>query len=235
MSIYEITELTRKIEISAVKVNHTEADIKELVGIARQYGCGIVQTLPAQTALARALVSSNHNILVGGNIGFPSGAHSTAIKVAETREMVALGCDEIDMVINLPKFLSGRYDLVLADLKAVVENSAGLPVKAIIETYYLSDDLIKRACDLLIEAGVDYVKTSTGWTPVGATVENVSLIKRHVGEAIKIKASGGIRDLETLLQFAELGVDRFGIGVKGGLPLLKELFTHPSNVIEYNN
>lgn len=233
MTIFKINELTQMIEISAVKANHSEADIKELVGIAKQYRCGVVQTLPAQTALARTLIDPEDGILVGGNIGFPSGAHSTAIKVAETIEMMELGCDEIDVVINLPRFLSGKYDFVREDLKAVVDTAAGLPVKVIIEIDYLTEDQIKKACDLLIEACATYVKTSTGWTPIGATLEHITLIKEHVGDRVKIKASGGIRSLETILKFAELGVCRFGIGVKGGLPLLKELFTYPSNEIEY--
>lgn len=235
MSIFKVNEITQMIEISAVRAYHSQADIKELIGIAKQYQCGVVQTLPAQTALARALITPEEGILVGGNIGFPSGAHSTTIKVAETIEMMELGCDEIDVVINLPLFLSGKYDYVLDDLRAVVNTAAGLPVKVIIETDYLTDDQIKKACDLLIEAGATYVKTSTGWTPIGATLEHIALIKDHVGDAVKIKASGGIRNLETILKFAELGVSRFGIGMKGGLPLLKELFTYPSNEIVFKN
>ena len=223
-------EISRMIEISAVKVFHTEDDIHELVNIAKKHHCGVVQTLPTQTALARSLISRDEMILVGGNIGFPSGAHSSAVKVAETREMVDIGCDEIDVVMNLPKFLSGRYALVLDDLKAVVDAAAGLPVKVIIETDYLTGDLIKKACDLLIEAGAEYVKTSTGWTENGASIEIVTLIKNHIGDEVKIKASGGIRSVETILMMMEVGVSRFGIGVKGGLPVLAELSSYPSEV-----
>lgn len=218
--------ITKRIELSAVKPNHTETDIEQLVKIAKKFNCGVVQTLPANTLLARTLIPNDHNILVGSNVGFPSGAHSTAIKVAETKEMVNIGCDEIDVVINLPKFLSHHYNFVLDDLKAVVDHAAGLPVKVIIESDYLTNDQIKKACDLLIEAGAVYVKTSTGWVGAGATLEVITLIKQHVGNAVKIKASGGIRNLTTILQMMDLGVERFGIGMTSSLPIFEEILAY---------
>jgi deoxyribose-phosphate aldolase len=219
--------ITRKIELSAVKSNHTETDIEQLVKFAKKYDCGVVQTLPTNTFLARTLITNDDNILVGSNIGFPSGAHSTAIKVAETKEMVKIGCDEIDVVINLPKFLSQHYNFVVDDLKAVVDHAAGLPVKVIIESDYLTNDQIKKACDLLIEAGATYIKTSTGWVGAGATLEIISLIKQQVGNTVKIKASGGIRNLTTILQMMDLGVDRFGIGLASSLPIFEEILAYP--------
>ena len=216
-------KIAKTIEISAVKVDHTESDIQTLVEIASKYQFGVIQTLPAHTRLAKILIADQLDILLGGNIGFPTGAHSTAIKAAETKEMVHLGCDEIDVVINLPKFLSGKFDYVLNDLKAVIDSADGLPVKVIIETGYLSEDLIKIACDLSIVAGAAYVKTSTGWMKSGATIENVTFIKQYVGETVRIKASGGIRNLRTRRQMTELGVSRFGVGMTGIQPILKEL------------
>jgi len=218
--------ITKRIELSAVKPNHTETDIGQLVKLAEKFNCGVVQTLPTNTLLARTLIPNDHNILVGSNIGFPSGAHSTAIKVAETKEMVNIGCDEIDVVINLPKFLSHHYNFVLDDLKAVVDHAAGLPVKVIIESDYLTIDQIKKACELLIEAGAAYVKTSTGWVGAGATLKIITLIKQHVGNAVKIKASGGIRNLTTILQMMDLGVERFGIGMTSSLPIFEEILAY---------
>jgi deoxyribose-phosphate aldolase len=213
------------IEISAVKAVHSEDDIRNLAKIAKQYQLGVIQTLPAHTSLARKLIKDEPDILLGGNIGFPSGAHSTPIKVAETQEMVYLGCDEIDMVINLPKLLSGNYKYVRNDIKSVVDNADGLPVKVIIEVDYLSEDLVKIACDLLIEAGAAYVKTSTGWVGTGVTVENIRLIKQYIGDDVKIKASGNIRSLKTIHQMIELGASRFGVGMRGIQPILKEIST----------
>lgn len=221
--------ITKRIELSAVKSHHTEADIQQLVKKAKEFQCGVIQTLPTHTTLARKLLPKDYPILVGGNVGYPSGGHSTAIKVAETKELVNIGCDEIDVVMNLPKFLSGNDHYVLSDLKAIVENAARLPVKVIIEVDCLKNDQIKKACDLLLEAGAAYVKTSTGWFGAGATIENITTIKRHVGNLVKIKASGGIRDLTTLLAMIDLGVDRFGIGMSSFMLIYEELQSHCSD------
>lgn len=217
--------ITKKVELSAVKSNHTLLDVHQLVKNAKEFQCGVIQTLPTNTILARELLPKGHSILVGGNVGYPSGGHSTSIKVAETKELVNIGCDEIDVVMNIPKFLSGNDHYVLWDLKGIIENASGLPVKVIIEVDYLDNDQIKKACDLLIEAGADYVKTSTGWIGSGATIENITTIKKHVRDIVKIKASGGIRDLKTLLTMIDLGVDRFGIGMRSFIPIYEELLT----------
>jgi deoxyribose-phosphate aldolase len=130
-----------------------------------------------------------------------------------------MGCNEIDMVINIAWLISGRDDYVLQDILGVVDIAKeivpGTLVKVILECYHLSADQIHRGCDLCIEAGADFVKTGTGWAPSGATLENIALIKAHVGSAIAIKAAGGIRNKETLLEMHRLGAIRFGIGLRG--------------------
>lgn len=219
----DISFITKMVELSAVKSHHSEADVHQLVKNAKEYQCGVIQTLPTNTTLARELLPKGHPILVGGNVGFPTGGQSTAIKVAETKELVYIGCDEIDVVMNIPKLLSGKYHYVLSDIKAIVENANGLPVKVIIEVDCLDNEQIKRACDLLIEAGAAYVKTSTGWVGAGATIENIKIIKRLVGDSVKIKASGGIRDLATVLTMIDLGVSRFGIRMSCFISIYEEL------------
>ncbi len=214
-------DIAQKIDLSAVRAEDGETSIRGLVAAARKYRCHLVTILPSQTILVKTLLqketSDGLHIAIGGNVGFPSGGQSTRIKAAETRELVHLGCDEIDMVINIAWLLSGRDDYVLQDILGVVDTAKeivpGTLVKVILECHYLTPDLIRRGCDLCIEAGADFVKTGTGWTPTGATLDNISLIKAHVGNSIQIKASGGIRDRHTLLEMHRLGATRFGIGL----------------------
>jgi deoxyribose-phosphate aldolase len=218
LSNFEIAQL---IDLSAVRAEDDEQCIRALVDAACKCQCHLVTILPSQTLLVKALLhdagQNGASVLVGGNVGFPSGGQSTHIKVAETRELVNMGCDEIDMVINIAWLLSGRDDYARQDILGVVEIAKeivpGTLVKVILECHHLNADQIRRGCDLCIDAGADFVKTSTGWAPTGATLENIALIKAHVGNAIAIKASGGIRNKETLLEMHRLGAIRFGVGL----------------------
>lgn len=215
-------EIAQMIDLSAVHAEDDESTIRALVTTARKYHCHLVSVLPSQTLLVKSLLSNDRegelSIAIGGNVGFPSGGQSTRIKAAETRELVQWGCNEIDMVINIAWLLSGRDDDVLHDIQGVVEAAReSIPemlIKVILECHYLTPDHIRRGCDLCIQAEADFVKTSTGWTSSGATLENIALIKAHVGNAIAIKASGGIRDRKTLLDMHRLGARRFGIGLR---------------------
>lgn len=215
-------EIAQKIDLSAVRADDGEASIRALVAAARKYHCYLVAILPSQTLLVKTLLQKEFPegpaIAIGGNVGFPSGGQSTRIKAAETRELVHLGCNEIDTVINIAWLLSGRYDHVLQDILGVVDTAKeivpGTLVKVILECHYLTPDQIRRGCDLCIEAGADFVKTGTGWAPTGATLDNIALIKTHVGDAIRIKASGGIRTREMILEMYHLGATRFGIGLR---------------------
>ena len=129
---------------------------------------------------------------LGGCVGFPSGGVTTTVKVFETCEQVQTGNAEIDMMINLGQLLSGRVDVGRGEIRAVVATAAPRPVKVILECHYLNADQIRTACDLCIQAAAHFVKTGTGWAPTGATLDNISLIKAHVGDAIAIKAAGGV-------------------------------------------
>jgi deoxyribose-phosphate aldolase len=216
-----LCDIAQMIDLSAVRMDDGDQSVRILVDSARRYQCHLVTTLPSQTLLAIELLRQAHEVYpqvpeigVSGNVGFPSGGQTTAIKVAEARELLGMGCTELDMVINLSGLISGRYFDTLEDIRAVVATAEGTPVKVILECHYLSDDLIRKACDLCIQAGAAFIKTGTGWAPTGATLENIALIKTHVGEAIGIKASGGIRQLEILLEMYRLGAQRFGIGLR---------------------
>lgn len=206
--------LIRIVDLSAVQACDGEEQVRALAACARQYRCGVITALPAWTPLAISLILDIPDVTVSGNVGFPSGGQTTTIKVREAEELVRMGCREIDMVANIGRMVSGDYSLVQEDIRAVVEASGACPVKAILECQYLSDSQIRRGCDLAIAAGARFVKTGTGWTSVGVTVEVVRLIKAHVGDAVLIKASGGIRSLQQAVGLVEAGANRLGIGLR---------------------
>ena len=223
------TALAQMIDLSAVRAEHDDAAIAALAEAARRYQVCSVHTLPAYIPLIRALLQDSSHIGIGAPVGFPSGGQTPAIKAAEARELIALGCNEIDMVVNIGKLLSGRHAEVLDEMRAVVETAGGHPVKVILECHYLNPDQIRRGCDLAIAAGASYVKTGTGWAPTGATLKNIALIKAHVGDAIGIKAAGGIRSLTTLLEMHRLGASRFGLGLTTGISILEEALLDSPN------
>ena len=204
-------QLIRMVDLSAVRAETDETEIREAAAWAVAHHCACLFTLPAMTPLTRALLQEAPDVHAGGTVGFPSGGATTRTKVAETRELIELGCDELDMVINVGLLRSGQYDRVREDVRAVVEAAGDIPVKVILECHHLSDAQIRAACELCVEAGAAWIKTATGWAPTGATRENVALIKSVVGDRVGVKAAGGIRDLETLLAFYELGARRFGL------------------------
>ena len=216
-------QVARMVDLSAVRADITEAEVRATVDMAKEYQCICVTTLPCYTALVKELLAGQPEIRVSGNVAFPSGGATTTMKVAEAKELLRLGCDELDVVINLGWLRSGRYQHVLDDVRAVVEVAGRVPVKVILECHYLSDDEIRRGCALCVEAGAAFVKTGTGWAPTGATLENVALIKACVGDAVGIKASGGIRDLETVKEMYRRGARRFGLGVRTALPIFQRL------------
>ncbi len=227
-------EIARMVDISAVRANSDDEAIDELVSCAVQYHCYLVTVLPAQTLRTKALLAEHGHIRLGGNVGFPSGGQTTTIKAAETRELVAMGCDEIDMVIDIAALLSGRHAHVEADIRAVVDAADRHPVKVILECHYLEAAQIYKGCDLAIQAGAAFVKTGTGWAPSGATLENISLIKGHVGDAIQIKASGGIRDADTLLEMHRRGASRFGISTQSAARIFDSLAARSASNSERN-
>lgn len=216
-------QIARMIDLSAVQAENDESYIRKMVAKAKEFNCITVFTLPSWIPFARELLGTGTEILLGGAVGFPSGGSTTSMKVAETVELIGMGCREVDVVINVGKLRSGFYREVLDDIQAVIDAAEDVPVKVILECHHLNAKDIRQGCDIAIKAGATWVKTGTGWPPTGATRENIKLIRDHVGEAIKIKASGGIRDLETLLQLYDLGARRFGLGLNSALNVLEQI------------
>lgn len=218
-----LNDIARMLDISAVQPDSTEADIRKMAALACKYSCVACFAMPAYTSLLVDLLKDSPEVNVGGVIGFPSGATTTQAKVAEVNEMIELGCNELDMVINVGRLKSGDYDYVYKDVQAVVMSADDVPVKVILECHYLTADEIKVACDLVIKAGAAFVKTGTGWAPTGATSENIELMKKHVGDRIEVKAAGGVGDLDKLLQLHELGAARFGVSSRSAKLILTEM------------
>ena len=210
------------IDASIVRPAVDEAQLQQFAGTVKKYQFIGAHVLPYYVSKLNALLRNEPDILIGTAVGFPSGAHRTDVKVFEAKQALADGCRELDMVINIGALKSGRFDYVADEIRTIVEVAENKPVKVVLETHYLTDDQIKKACELSIQAGAAFVKTSSGWAETGATLENVGLIKSYVGDAIKIKASGRIRDLGTLVEMYGLGASRFGINAQSAIRIMEE-------------
>jgi len=202
-------EVGMMIDHTLLKPEATREEVLKLCEEARAHSFASVCVNPAWVRTsADALRGST--VKVCTVVGFPLGATTTITKVMETRDAVANGADEIDMVINIGALKNGQDDQVENDIREVVLSAGGHLVKAILETALLSDEEVVRACHLARRAGVDFVKTSTGFGPGGATAHHVALMRRTVGRNIGVKASGGIRDFETAQKMIEAGATRIG-------------------------
>ena len=201
--------LAKYIDYTLLKATATPADIEKLCQEACQYGFFSVCVNSSYVPLVAQLLKGT-DVKVCTVVGFPLGAMSTQGKLYETSTALAQGADEIDMVINLGLFLSGQTAKVLDEIALLKQETADKVLKVIIETCYLNDDQKRLAAQICVDAGADFVKTSTGFGTGGATLADVQLIKEVVGDRAKIKASGGIRNRETALQYIDLGVSRIG-------------------------
>ncbi len=224
--------LARIVDISAVRAQHGEREIREMVQRAKEHRFVAVHVLPAWVPFLRALLEGERDILIGAPVGFPSGGHTTAAKVAEARALVADGVQELDMVINVGKLRSGADAYVRDEIRAVVDAAGDRPVKVILEVHHLTQDEIRRACELAVEARAAFVKTSTGWAPSGATLGTVRLITSFVAGKIQVKAAGAIRDLETVVAMLRMGVTRFGINLDSSIEILRECGARPGGGVE---
>lgn len=220
----DLKTIGRLIDVSAVRTDVTFAEIDKLIEVAQKYNCICTFVMPCFTKYLVEKLKETHETIVGGVVGFPSGADTTSVKVITAKEMIAVGCKELDMVINVGAIKSGRYDIVYDDIKAVVDIAGEIPVKSILEIAYLSDEEIARGSEIAVKAGVTFVKTGTGWGPKPTTLETIKLIKSVIGEAAYIKAAGGVRDLDTLLEMKSAGCSRFGIGLRSAVTILQEAY-----------
>lgn len=213
-----MTDLNKHIEHTLLKQDAKKEDFEKLFDEAKKYNFLGVCINPAYVKFAKEALEGSE-VKVVTVIGFPLGANKTEVKAFETSCAVADGADEVDMVLNVTALKDKDYEYVREDIKAVKIAAKNSPLKVILETDLLTKDEIKKACELCVEAKVDFVKTSTGFVKngVGAKVEDVKLMYETVSPyGLKVKASGGIRDKEAALKMLEVGAERLGTssGVK---------------------
>ena len=205
------SDAAKMIDHSLLNPTLTVSDLEEGLRIARLYDVASACIMPYYLARC-AEVLAGSTVKASTTIGFPHGGHTTAIKVAEAERAIKDGGEELDMVVNISKVLSGDWDYVRADVRAVVEvtHAAGQKVKVIFENAYLNDEQKVRLCAISGEADADWVKTSTGYAPAGATDQDLRLMRAHAPVHVQVKAAGGVRTLDRLLEVRALGVSRVG-------------------------
>ncbi len=204
------TEIAKMCDHTNLKAFATAEQIEKLCAEARRYGFASVCVNPCYVPLAARLLEGS-GVAVCTVIGFPLGANTSAVKAFETKDAIANGATEVDMVINVGALKAGDTELVYQDIKAVVDAAGGVLTKVIIETCYLTDEEKVTACRLAQKAGADFVKTSTGFGTGGANAHDVKLMKDTVGDTMKVKASGGMRTYADVVPVIEAGADRLGV------------------------
>ena len=213
LSIEHLTErdIAKTIDHSLLRPELDDAFVADGCRLAARYDVASVCVRPADVGRAAGLLRGT-DVAVGTTVGFPHGNHATETKVFEARRALEDGATELDMVLQIGALKAGRDEDVLADIRAVVEvgHSAGAIVKVIFENAYLTDDEKVRACRLTAAANGDFVKTSTGFAPTGATHDDLRLMRANTPSHIQVKAAGGVRTLDALLEVMALGVTRIG-------------------------
>ena len=212
--------LAKYIDHTILKPDATKEDIRILCEEAKTYGFASVCVNPYWVSYAKQLLQDT-DVAICTVVGFPLGATPACVKAYETNQAIEDGADEIDMVINIGALKSQDTQTVLEDIKAVVKASKQKLVKVIIETCLLTDEQKRLACRLALEAQADFVKTSTGFSSHGATLEDVALMKSVVKDQAKVKASGGIRDYATAMSMIEASASR--LGTSSGVKITKNL------------
>lgn len=208
---YTYTDIAKMIDHSLLNPTLTVAELEEGCRIARDYDVASACILPYYLRRCADILAGSQ-VKASTTIGFPHGGHTTAIKVAEAERALDDGGEELDMVVNISQVRSGNWDYVRADIQAVIDvtHARGQKVKVIFENAYLTDEQKIRLCEICGELNADWVKTSTGYAPTGATDADLILMRKHTPPHIQVKAAGGVRTLDRLLEVRALGVTRSG-------------------------
>jgi deoxyribose-phosphate aldolase len=210
---YTVQEVASKIDHAVLKPDQTEQDVRDNARMCIERGVASMCVRPCDVKLAAELLAGSP-VMVSCVLSFPHGADATPTKAFQAKQAIEDGVREIDMVINIGQFLSGNYERVREDIKAVVDvaHARDVKVKVIQESGLLTLEQVAKACELSEEAGADFVKTSTGFNSTPATPEIIDVMINTVGDKMQVKPSGGIRDWETAVAYLDQGVDRLGVG-----------------------
>jgi deoxyribose-phosphate aldolase len=208
---YSYSDLAKMIDHSLLQPTLTQADLEAGCRLAVAYEVASVCILPYALPRCAELLKGS-GVKASTTIGFPHGGHHMAVKLAEARQALRDGGEELDMVVNISQVLSGAWDYVTEEIGSTVRvaHDANAKVKVIFENCYLKDEHKIRLCQICGEAIADWVKTSTGYGTGGATMEDLTLMRKHAPQHVQVKAAGGVRDLDTLIKVRELGVSRCG-------------------------
>lgn len=211
--MYTKQQVAKTIDHAVLKPEMTNEDLAVNAKMCIQNKVFSMCVKPCDIGAAKELLK-NSGVKVSCVLSFPHGADSTAVKAFQAKKAIEDGAEEIDMVMNIGKFLSDDYEYVVNDIKAVVEvaHKSGVLVKVIQESGFLTPDQIAKACELSYQAGADFVKTSTGFGPGGAKPEYIEVMLKTVGHKMQVKPSGGIRDWETAVAYLNQGAHRLGVG-----------------------
>lgn len=222
MKDVSLEALSKCIDISCVKSTDSTEDIDQMIAAAKRFGFICAFALPAMTPYLVNHLKGTGITRIGGTVGFPSGCDTTKSKVFQAKELIAMGCEEIDMVINIGLLKSNQWDEVYEDIKAVAMACGQIPLKTILEVTLLTEEEIVKASQLAESAGAAYIKTGTGWCQNPTQLQHIQSIRSAIKPTTKIKAAGGIRSLDTLLQMKQAGCDRFGISTASAITIMKE-------------
>jgi len=208
---YTYSDIAKMIDHSLLNPVLTTQELEKGCRLAVEYDVGSVCIMPSYLKRCAEILQGS-TVQASTTIGFPHGGHTTVVKVAETKQALADGGQELDMVVNISKVLSGDWDYVRSDIAAVIDltHKHGQKVKVIFENCYLNNDQKIRLCEICGQLGADWVKTSTGYGTGGATTEDLKLMRQHAPKNVQVKAAGGVRDLDRLLEVRALGVTRVG-------------------------
>ena len=218
---YTYSDISKMIDHALLTPSMSTTDLIAGCRLAVAYDVASVCILPYAVKLCAEQLAGS-TVKVSTVIGFPHGSNRAELKRTEAELALADGCQELDMVVNISKVVSGDWDYVRDDVEGVVEvaHAVGQKVKVIFENHYLNDEQKQQLCEICSDIEADWVKTSTGFAASGATVQDVQLMRQAAGANVQVKAAGGIRDLDTLLEFRELGVTR--IGASGTVVMLDD-------------
>ena len=214
-------KLNKYIDHTLLKPDATTEQIKKICDEAKKYNFKMVAINPAQTVRCKKKLEGSP-VHVGAAIGFPLGQTTLECKIFETKDAIEKGADEIDYVINVAELKNKNYDYIKKEMEEIVKicREAGKTSKVIFENCNLTDDEKRKVAEIAKEVKPDFIKTSTGFGTGGATVEDVKLMKSVVGDEVKVKAAGGIRDLKTALAMIEAGAER--LGTSAGVAIVEE-------------
>ncbi len=208
---FQYQDIAKMIDHSILQPNTTVDDLEAGIDLAIAYDVASVCLMPYYLKRCAERLAGT-TVIPSCTIGFPHGGHTSAMKVAESKMAIADGGQELDMVVNISKVISGDWRYVTEDIRGVIDaaHQAGVKVKVIFENCYLNEDQKKKLCEICGELNADWVKTSTGYGSHGATIEDLLLMRQHTPAHVQVKAAGGIRDLDMLIQVRGMGVTRCG-------------------------